>query len=445
MTWMTFGGAAVLAALAAPAIAFALLAASILLRRPFDERQVHTIVGATMGTGLVAALGVGVAMALTGGPVGLSLGSVLAVRGYHLDLDFAVGPEGAAFLVLDFLLVGLVGRFSASYLHREAGYVRFYTLLLVFAFGVAIVATAAGLDLAFAGWELVGLSSALLIAYFHHRTYPVLHGLRAYAVYRLTDVGLLLALVVLHHELGTTEFARMIGASGPMIVVAGAVLVFGVMGKSAAVPFTGWLPRAMEGPTPSSAIFYGALSVHLGPLLLLRAQPLLDAHIGLRIAVVAIGLLTAAHASMVGRAQTDVKSALAYASAAQVGLILAEVGMGWTTLAIVHVVGHAILRTWQLLRSPNVLAERRAVSALAGGRLGRTGRHWELVLPAALRRRLYALALERWYLDDLLEGAVRVVSTPLRWLDRVDAAWGRALDRAEPARPAEAGHHVEVP
>ncbi len=99
-------------------------------------------------------------------------------------------------------------------------------------------------------------------------------------------------------------------------------------GKSALVPFSGWLPRAMEGPTPSSAVFYGALSVHLGAFLLLRVSPLLEASPVLSAVVVALGLATAVFAYLAGSVQTDIKSALSFASLAQVGIIVAEIGLG---------------------------------------------------------------------------------------------------------------------
>src|SRR5690606_18434876 len=108
----------------------------------------------------------------------------------------------------------------------------------------------------------------------------------------------------------------------------GLLLLVAAAGKSALVPFSGWLPRAMEGPTPSSAIFYGALSVHLGAFLLLRVSPLLDASVPLSVAVFALGLITALYANLTARVQTDVKSALAFASLTQVGIIVAEIGLG---------------------------------------------------------------------------------------------------------------------
>lgn len=433
-------------ALTLPIGALALLAVALLAApQPVPEQRVHQLVGGSLAGALLSTLLVGLALLLgrqTG--VAVDLGSVIAVRGYHLSLAFWLDGPAILFLTLDFLLCGLVGLFSARYLHRDPGYARFYFLLLLSSVGIAFIGAARGLDLLFAGWEMVGLSSALLIAFFHRRATPVVHGLRAYAVYRVTDVGLLAGLVLLHHALGSAALDRVGEVPPSSALIIGGLLIFGAMGKAAAVPFTGWLPRALEGPTPSSAIFYGALSIHASPFLLLRLQPLLDLQPPLRAAVVALGLLTAAHASMVGRVQPDTKNALGYASVAQVGLMWVWAGLGLEALLLLHIAGHAILRMWQLLRAPNVLLERHQRVSLLGTLPGRTGRHIEALVPASLRRRLYQIALERWLLDELLAAGVRLLTTPLAALDRLDAAAGTWL-QGEPPRDAHAHPSFDLP
>src|SRR5439155_12686797 len=177
----------------------------------------------------------------------------------------------------------------------------------------------------------------------------------------------------------------------------GALLLVAAAGKSALVPFSGWLPRAMEGPTPSSAVFYGALSVHLGAFLLLRVGPLLEASPGLAGAVVALGLATAVYAYVVGGVQTDIKSALAFASLVQVGLIVAEVGLGLRYLALVHILGHACLRTLQFLRAPTLLHDYHLLEDAIGEHLSHQERS-----TGRFRAWLYRFALERGYLDALL-------------------------------------------
>jgi hypothetical protein len=218
------------------------------------------------------------------------------------------------------------------------------------------------------------------------------------------------------------------------------------MGKSALVPLSGWLPRAMEGPTPSSAVFYGALSIHLGPYLLLRAAPIFERSVVATVAIAAIGALTALHATFVGRVQTDVKSALAYASMTQVGLIVAGIGVGSLLdgeareiardLTVIHIAGHASIRTLQLLRAPTQLHDHHPLERAMGRHLPRTGVHLERVVPARLQPWLYMHALERGYFDALL--ADRLVGAVVRFLRRVDhleERWVALLAGAEQADP----------
>jgi len=431
-----------LIALGGPALAFVVLSLWMLSPAPVQERRVHQVVAWAFSIALGAVFILGLALAWGGPRAEVDLGPLFAIRGYDFHVHFLFDGPALFFLGLDYTLCGLIGAFSSRYLHQDEGYRRFYLLLLLFSLGVGAIASAAGLDLLFAGWEVVGLTSALLIAYFNRREGPSEHGLRAYAVYRFTDVGLLGALVVIHHVLGTTAFGAFAGAESALLIP-GALLVFGAMGKGAMVPFTGWLPRAMEGPTPSSAIFYGALSIHASPFLLLRIAPVVDGHLSLRIAVGLIGALTLLHASSTGRVQTDVKTSLGYASVTQVSLIWCEIAMGWTTLAWIHLGGHALLRTWQLLRAPSVLHDRHHLARVYGGAV-HDKRH-----PAAAffgSTVLYRWALERWYLDELLAVVVRLTLAPFRLLDRLDRGFAETLEQLpEPAHATAPPSPHKVP
>ena len=133
------------------------------------------------------------------------------------------------------------------------------------------------------------------------------------------------------------------------------MIVLAAMIKSAQLPFTSWLPRAMEGPTSSSAIFYGSLSVHIGVFLLLRTWPFWQDMLWVKIVIIAIGALTGIIATLIARVQPTVKTQIAYSSAAQIGIIFIEVAFGFHILALVHFAGNAFLRTYQLLVSPSVL------------------------------------------------------------------------------------------
>ena len=437
---------ALLISITAPLLVLVVLGVSLLSARRPTERRVHQLVAASMSAALTltSALLLGQLLGVLE-PVVATFGTLVAVPGYHLDVLLRADLLGTLYLWLGLLLCGLVGAFSAPYMHREPGYHRFYMLLMAFLLGVSLVATAAGLEVLLVGWELIGLSSALLIAFFFQRAAPVEHGLRAFAVYRLADIGLFLALVLIHHHAGSAAFKALAGLRGEEVVWIGGLLIFAAMGKGALVPFTPWLPRAMEGPTPSSAIFYGALSIHASPFLLLRVEPLLRQHAGLTGALVAIGAITAAHATMVGRAQSDIKSSLAYASVAQVGLMWIWIGQGWTTLAIVHLVGHACWRTWRLLRAPSQLQARHQLEARLGQPLHAPGAHLERWMPERARRAAYRVALERWYLNELWTIAHQVSVRALDAVDSLDRWWAATLERpTPPPEAAEAADSVET-
>jgi NAD(P)H-quinone oxidoreductase subunit 5 len=203
-------------------------------------------------------------------------------------------------------------------------------------------------------------------------------------------------------------------------------------GKSALVPFSGWLPRAMEGPTPSSAVFYGALSVHLGTFLLLRVGPVLKASPLLSAIVVLLGLASAAYGTMAGRVQSDVKTALAFASLTQVGIITAEIGLGLPYVALIHIIGHACLRTLQLVRAPTLLHDYHMLENAIGDHLHSEPSAWERMIPESQRVALYRLSLERGYLDAIIdEFIMRPFLVVFRWCDAMERRWTDWLSQTQ--------------
>ena len=420
----------VVAQLAAPLASLVAIGLPALVGRPLPERATTRLVGAGFTTGFVA---------------GLLMLFVLLGRGFHpevvhLGAWFMAGHHEATIdLVADGLsvpyvcfstgLCALVNAFAGKYLHREPGFTRFFVLLALFGVGMNLMVLAGSIDVLFAGWELLGISSALLIGFFHERANAVSAALRSFTTYRICDVGLLVASVVIHRAVGSGDFERVFAGTWPnaaCLLPAGTatavslLLVFAAMGKTAQVPFSGWLPRAMEGPTPSSAIFYGALSIHAGAYVLLRCESLLDQAPAARLALVVIGAGTAVHASLVGSVQTDLKSMLAYASMTQASLIFDEIGLGWRVIPLVHVVSHAILRSLQILRSPSALHDRHELEAALGGHPGVGG--WSIVrlLPEGVQSWLYRVALDRGF-EEMVVG--RVFTSPVLGMLRRFAAW----------------------
>lgn len=404
----------VLGALGAPALLLAVLGGSALVGRAFSEGLTGFLVRFAFLISFVCFAGAAfIRIPLGLSRTALSLGEWFSLGEYHFQLRFVIDRLSLTFALFTSALCGVVAAFAHRYLHREKGYHRFFVLLSLFATGMLIVVLADSIEVVFAGWEMVGLSSSLLVAFFHYRTAAVENGLRTFIVYRASDVGLLSCAVLVHHFIGTGDFEGFLGeAAWPaghvtlttaQSTVLAILLLFSVMGKSAQMPFSGWLPRAMEGPTPSSAIFYGALSVHAGAYLLLRAGPLLESAPLAELLVVLVGLLTAIYATFVGRVQSDVKASLAFASLTQVGIILVEIGLGFRYIALIHIVGHASVRSLQFLRAPSMLRDVHQLENTTGGHLSATGRHYRRFIPNQLEKQLYRFSLERGYLDSFLD------------------------------------------
>lgn len=390
---------------AAPGLVFGLLALLWLLGWVPSERVFSRITALTFSACIFGLAFLVWRLGATGAPsIVVTFGNWFAVHDYHFPLVLLADRLSLPFLGLTLVLSGLIGQFSATYLHRERGFLRFFLLLHLFAFGSLLAFAAGSFDLLIAGWEIVGITSVLLIGFFQQRPAPVENGLRVFAVYRACDIGLLVGVFAMHHWAGTASFAGGLPTlGGAQSLVVCLLLLLAAAGKAAQVPFSGWLPRAMEGPTPSSAIFYGAISIHAGAYLLLRLQPMLARSWSASALVIAIGVITALHGTLVGRASADAKTSLAYASLTQVGVVFVEIGLGWKWIAIAHVLGHATVRTLQFLRAPSMLHDYHQMHSAIGGELSPAGRQMEDLLPLRVQFWLYRWALDRGHLDTILD------------------------------------------
>jgi NADH-quinone oxidoreductase subunit L len=424
-------------AVVAPGVVFGVFALLWLLGWVPSERLLSRVTGLTFSASVLALAAIVWRLASSEALVVVTFGNWFTVHDYHFPLVLMADRLSLPLLGLTAVLSGLLGQFSATYLHRERGFLRFFLLLHLFAFGSLLAFAAGSFDLLVGGWELVGISSVLLIAFFQQRTAPVENALRVFAVYRACDIGLLVAVFAMHHWAGTASFAGGLPRlTGTQLVVVCVLLLLAAAGKGAQVPFSGWLPRAMEGPTPSSAIFYGAISIHAGAYLLLRVQPLLAQSRLASSLVIAIGILTAIHGTIVGRVSADAKTSLAYASLTQVGVVFVEIGIGWKWIALAHILGHAMVRTLQFLRAPSMLHDYHQMHSAVGGEFSPTGRLLEEMFPQRVQLWLYRWALDRGHLDTILDRwAIHPLTRLSEWFTRLD---GIGLHAAV-SRPEEAG------
>ena len=292
--------------------------------------------------------------------------TLYASHDYEFFFDFFFDKVSASFVLVGSFLSSLVCLYSKTYMHRETGYRRFFQTILFFFLGYTITVLSGNLETLFIGWEVLGISSFLLIAFYRDRYLPVKNAVKVFSIYRIGDVGILLAMWLSHHlwhaNVTFSELAEYqevhdhIAHYSGLALAISLLLVLSAMAKSALFPFSTWLPRAMEGPTPSSAIFYGSLSVHLGLFLMLRTYHFWEHQVTVRMVLFVIGLISFIIASGIAHVQSSIKSQIAYASIAQIGIMMAELSFGWIDLALIHFAGNAFSRTYQSLVPPSVVS-----------------------------------------------------------------------------------------
>lgn len=309
---------------------------------------------------------------------------------YQIDISFLLDYKSLVMATLIGVIGLLVTRFSVNYLHREAGFQRFFLLLSLFFAAMFMIVLSGNAMIAFLGWELAGVSSYLLIAYSWHRDTATKNATRAFVTNRIGDAGFLIGITFSFFWLSSIDWQVMSYTSSSKIHLG--IIIFGFMtaalAKSAQFPFSPWITRALEGPTPSSAVFYGSLMVHAGVFLLLRIEPLLLQVPALMIFIMLVGVVTTCYAYLVGLVQTDVKSSFMFSTLAQVGLMMVWIGLGWFELALAHLVVNAIWRAYQFLHAPSFMQQAQRPSKPVPKWL-------------ANNKWLFTAALQRFWLDGL--------------------------------------------
>ncbi|HEY0720066.1 MAG TPA: proton-conducting transporter membrane subunit [Gammaproteobacteria bacterium] len=381
-----------------PMVAALLIALRLVAGAACDDAAERGVVRLTLwasGLALVVLLGLDLrALWLGAAPGQLRFGTWLASGDYHFPISLMLDTLGLAMATLVALIAFLTLRFSVNYMHREAGFQRFFMVMSLFTGAMLLIVMAGSALLLFIGWELAGVSSFLLIAYSWERPVATRHALRAFVTNRIGDAGFLFAIFLSFAWLGSVEWPQMLARASGLESLGAGLLAGGflvaALAKSGQLPFAPWIGRALEGPTPSSAIFYGALMVHAGVYLVIRLGPIFEQSPAVMVLLALLGALTALYGFLGGLVQSDVKSSLMFATTGQVGLMFLACGLGWFELAALHLGGHALWRTYQFLLSPALLYQAdRPVRAV----------------PAWLRHRhrLHTAVMQRFWLDALAD------------------------------------------
>lgn len=313
---------------------------------------------------------------------------------WQLPVSFTLDGLSLGFAAVTAFIAWATLRFSVNYMHREAGFHRFFIGMNLFVGGMLLLTLAGHSGAVFVAWEMMGLSSWMLIGYAFDRPTATANAQRAFLSNRVGDAGLLLGLALSLLWLGGLDWPALEAGAAQLPTLQGSLLALGfvtaALVKSAQIPFTPWITRALEGPTPSSAIFYGAVMVHAGVFLLLRLEPLLMHTPAVLTLIGVLGALTVLYGWLGGYVQTDVKSALLFATLTQVGLMFITIGLGGFEIAAWHAALHALWRGWQFLAVPSFLHMVDAPAAPAPKWL--RGSQW-----------LYTAVLQRFWLEALTD------------------------------------------
>ena len=282
---------------------------------------------------------------------------------FHADIGFFLDPLSTIWLLFVTGVGMLIHIYSTGYMAHEGGYYRFFGYLNLFMFSMLTLVLANNYVLMFVGWEGVGLCSYLLIGFYFHRKSASNAANKAFIVNRIGDAGFLLGMFTLVWYLGSFRFIDINAAArsghflkGDPILTAAALLLFvGACGKSAQIPLYVWLPDAMEGPTPVSALIHAATMVTAGVYMVARSNAIFVLAPTAMKTVAIIGALTAIFAASIGLVQNDIKRVLAYSTVSQLGYMFLALGVGAFAAGVFHVFTHAFFKALLFLGSGSVI------------------------------------------------------------------------------------------
>jgi len=287
--------------------------------------------------------------------------SWIASGGIGTDIAFQLDPLSVVMLMVVTWVGFLIHVYSIGYMHAEDGYWRYFAYLNLFLSEMLILVLGSSYLLMFVGWEGVGLCSYLLIGYYYKTDYAPAAGKKAFIVNRIGDFGFLIAMFLMFAYFGTVDYAKVsqIAVAGGLphdiITIICLMLFLGACGKSAQIPLYVWLPDAMAGPTPVSALIHAATMVTAGVYMVARSNALFRLSPTAMLVVAIIGACTALFAATIGIRQWDIKKVLAYSTVSQLGFMFIGVGVGAFTAGVFHLVTHAFFKACLFLGSGSVI------------------------------------------------------------------------------------------
>ncbi|MER7164582.1 NADH-quinone oxidoreductase subunit L [Micromonospora sp. NPDC000207] len=344
-------------------VAIPLLSAAILLllgRRA--DRWGHWLGVAAVGAAFV--LGLTFFFQLRGlenKSVERSLWDFIVVGDFRVDFGLLFDPLAAVFVLLITGVGFLIHLYAVEYMAHDAGRRRFFAYFNLFVAAMLLLVLGNNYVMLYFGWEGVGLASYLLISFWTERPAAATAGKKAFLMNRVGDAGLAIAIFMMFATLGTTQYDEVFtsvgGLTATTVLVMGLLLLLGAAGKSGQFPLQAWLPDAMEGPTPVSALIHAATMVTAGVYLIARSNPIFSANSTLQLVVVSVGALTLLIGCIIGCAKDDIKRILAWSTVSQIGYMFLGVGLGGAAyaLAIVHLLAHGFFKANMFLGAGSVM------------------------------------------------------------------------------------------
>jgi len=318
-----------------------------LIGRHLSRRAVEAIACTAVAAAFVLAL---TAFLLSGQKAhSLTLCQWFAAGSFQVDLDLYYDPLAAVMALMVTFVSGIVHIYSVGYMRHESGYTRYFCFMNLFVFAMLVIVTAGNLVFLYLGWETVGLCSYALIGFWYEKPEAANAGAKAFIVTRLGDVAFGIAISLCWITLGHLSVSGIhdsaAGLSSQTAGIIGFFLLLAAIGKSAQLPLAVWLPDAMAGPTPVSALIHAATMVTAGVYLLMRFFPIIQGSPLLMAAIACVGVITICFGAFAALVQKDIKRILAYSTISQVGYMFLAVGAGDMAGSLFHLISHAFFKS----------------------------------------------------------------------------------------------------
>ena len=308
----------------------------------------------------------------------------IAVGSLQIPFSLLLDPLSCVMMLVVTGVGSLIHVYSVGYMAKDEDRVRYFSYLNLFTTSMLILVLGDSLPMLFIGWEGVGLCSYLLIGFWYRKDSASAAGLKAFLVNRIGDVGLILGMIFAFHAFGTLDLVDIADNAGALaseplwqfgpVTIAALLFFLGAVGKSAQIPLHVWLPDAMEGPTPVSALIHAATMVTAGVYLVARLAPLYSRSATAMLVVAVVGATTALMAGTIAIVQTDIKRVLAYSTVSQLGFMFLAAGAGAFGVAVFHLYTHAFFKALLFLGAGSV------IHAMSGEQdMGRMGGLWKKI------------------------------------------------------------------